>query len=126
MSGSDPDNLCSRVRQGLNRVDWTNPPQVDLIIGSGFRHGDELRRIAEDHVAGINIAENVSNIGEYMQNADLADFKQLHLLDENSITRGRISGDRGESCDGLTHTGGCLVRASCSNSMYLPGTDLRI
>ncbi len=72
MGGSDPDNLCSRVLQGLNRVDWADPPQVDLILGPGFRHRDEVGRIAEDHVAYINIAENVSNMAEYMQNADLA------------------------------------------------------
>ena len=72
MGGSDPDNMSSRVLQGLNRVDWVNPPRIDLILGPGFQHGDELRRLAQDHVSDINIVENVSNMAEYMQNADLA------------------------------------------------------
>lgn len=72
MGGSDPDNLSSRVLEGLNRVDWTITPRVDCILGPGFQHGEEVRRIAEDHVARINIVENGFNMAEYMQNADLA------------------------------------------------------
>lgn len=72
MGGSDPNNLSSRVLEGLDQVMWPKPPQVDLVLGSGFAHNETIRKQVAEYSTPVNIEENVSNMGELMHDADLA------------------------------------------------------
>lgn len=67
MGGTDINNYTIKVLKSINNIEAT----INVIIGSGFKCIDEIKRISEDKT-NINLIYNPSNIAQVMKENDIA------------------------------------------------------
>jgi UDP-2,4-diacetamido-2,4,6-trideoxy-beta-L-altropyranose hydrolase len=72
MGGVDSANVTSVVLEGLTGVDWPEKPVVDVVLGNGAPHLQEVKAQAEACELSVCVHSNVRNMSELMQQADLA------------------------------------------------------
>ncbi len=66
--GTDPCNLTNKTVRALRNIVGIH---VTVILGLGFEHQDEIRRLVEDR-DNIDVLQNIKLMSEYMSKADIA------------------------------------------------------
>ncbi len=71
MGGMDPANISSAVLRGLAAVDWPHKPEVDVVLGGGAPHRQEVEALADGCGLPVRVLSDVRNMSELMVQADL-------------------------------------------------------
>lgn len=72
MGGADIDNISQIVLQGLEKVEWSHPVVINVILGEKTQHYAEVKKLISNSDLTINLYNNVANMAEFMSQADLA------------------------------------------------------
>ncbi len=72
MGGVDSVNATSAVLRGLAGVEWSEKPQVDVVLGGSAPHLEEVKALADECGLPVRVLSNVRNMSELMMEADLA------------------------------------------------------
>lgn len=71
--GVDENNLTARVVDALVPECGPRGIAIDVVVGPGYRHQDELRRVVERHAyPALQVAASTSRISDFMVAADIA------------------------------------------------------
>jgi UDP-2,4-diacetamido-2,4,6-trideoxy-beta-L-altropyranose hydrolase len=70
MGGSDPENVTMKVVAALSEI--SDPVEIRVVLGSGYRHAAELRTLVSNSEANICFEENPRDMVPLMAWADLA------------------------------------------------------
>jgi len=71
--GTDPNNLTCRVLEQLAGVIGELGLEVDVVVGPGYAHGDQLEQtLNKHHRLALRLIDTTCRISEFMQSADLA------------------------------------------------------
>jgi len=71
MGGSDPENVTLKVLRALNDS-WADDVNVKIVLGSGYRHTDELRALVSTSKLSVSVEENPPDMVPLMAWADMA------------------------------------------------------
>jgi len=72
MGGTDADNATSLVLEALAKVDWPQPPEIDVVLNSRAPHLQSVIENASQHPLAVSVAVDVNDMAERMLLADLA------------------------------------------------------
>lgn len=71
--GVDEGNLTCRLLKIISKIIKQFKVEVDVILGPGYLHNDELQKIADDiNTKLLRIIRSTNSISEYMNNSDIA------------------------------------------------------
>lgn len=72
MGGTDADNATSLVLGALAKVDWPQPPEIDVVLNSRAPHLQSVIENARRHPLAVSVAVDVNDMAERMLQADVA------------------------------------------------------
>ena len=72
MGGMDPDNVTSKIIEGLALVEWKNLPYIDVVLNSNAPHLNDINKLARKHPLKITTSTDVDDMEERIIDADLA------------------------------------------------------
>jgi len=71
--GVDEGNLTCRILKLLNPIAFKNNIAIDVILGPGYIHHDELNRLIESlTIQNLDVIKTTKRISDFMNHADLA------------------------------------------------------
>jgi len=70
--GADNKNHSAEVLDLLDKIELSHEPIIDVVLGQGAKHVKELKALAKQYKASINILHNVDNMAEIMLAADIS------------------------------------------------------
>jgi len=72
IGGYDSGNVTLMVLKGLEKVDWSSPPQIDVVLGANAPHLQSVQQYATLMSLNVSVSVDVSDMAERMLLADLA------------------------------------------------------
>ena len=72
LGGMDPDNLTGTVLEQLAQADLPADSEVEVILGAGFSHVEQVKGLAGNMPVKTSVSVGVENMAERMASADFA------------------------------------------------------
>lgn len=85
--GTDPNDLTKKVLKALLRLPGESGIHCTVILGMGYRHGDQIRELVSGMEERFDIVRDVKVMSEYMSRADIAISSQGRTMLELAAMR---------------------------------------
>ena len=72
LGGMDVDNVTGLVLQGLEKIEWNQRLEIDVVLSNGAPHLSNIKKIANQSDLNVKLHFDVDYIAELMLDADLA------------------------------------------------------